>query len=115
MPGFKARVDVDDQDRAFRVWLSAITREGFDELLEVLHRRFSDEKIRCSLALRANEGEIRAFLYTEGAVDSEIFENNGDISLNLNLSPALLNKLQQKFQLADDRIVLLTDSLAGAA
>ena len=115
LPGYKARVDVDEQDRAFRVWLSAITREGFDELLEVLQRRFSDEKIRCSLALRANEGEIRAFLYTEGAVDSENFENNGDITLNLNLSPALLNKLQQKFQLADDRIVILTDSLAGAA
>ncbi|MCZ6579726.1 MAG: GTPase HflX [Gammaproteobacteria bacterium] len=115
LPGYKARVDVDDQGKAFRVWLSAISHEGFDELLEVLQRRFSDDKIRYSLALQANEGEIRAFLYAEGAIDSENFENNGDITLNLSLSTALLKKLHRKYQLGNDRIVMLTDTLAGAA
>jgi GTP-binding protein HflX len=115
LSGFKARVDFDDQDRASRVWLSAISHEGFDELLEVLHHRFSDKKMRCSLALEASEGQVRAFLYTEGAVDSENFENNGDITLNLNLSPALLKKLHRKYQLDNNRIVMLTGTLAGAA
>ncbi len=115
LPGYRARVDYDDEGRASRVWLSAISHQGFDELLEVLQHRFSDKKMRCSLALRASEGQVRAFLYTEGAVDSENFENNGDITLNLNLSPALLKKLHRKFQLDNDRIVMLTSTLAGAA
>jgi GTP-binding protein HflX len=115
LTGYKARVDLDDQGKASRVWLSAVTHEGFDELLEVLYQRFSDDKIRCELALHADEGQVRAFLYAEGAIVSENFENNGDMTLNLSLSPAFLKKLQRKFQLGDDRIVKLADTLAGAA
>ncbi len=115
LTGFKPRVDYDEQGKASRVWVSAITRQGFDELLVVLHQRFRDDKVRCSLALQAAEGDIRAFLYTQGAIENENFDNNGDMTLNLSLSPALLKKLHRKFQLNKDRIVILTDSLAGAA
>jgi GTP-binding protein HflX len=115
LPGYKARIDLDDQGKASRVWLSAVTHEGFDELLEVLYRRFSDDKVRCGMTLHADEGQVRAFLYAEGAIVSENFENNGDITLNLSLSPAFLKRLQRKFQLGDDRIVKLVDPLAGAA
>ena len=106
---------IDEKGNASRIWLSAISHEGFDELLEVLHPRFSEDKIRCDLTLQANEGQIRAFLYAEGAIVSENFENNGNIALNLSLSPSLLRKIQRKFELADDRIVKLADTLAGAA
>ena len=115
LPGFKPRVDYDDQGKPSRIWLSAVTRQGFDEFLEVLRHRFSDEKIPCELVLKASEGGIRAFLHTEGVIESEVFDDNGDMILKLCLSPPLLNKLDKKFSLSKERIVMLTDTLAGAA
>jgi len=115
LPGFKPRIDNDDLGIPSRVWLSAVSKAGFDELLEVLRLRFSEQKSRYQLALRADEGQIRAFLYSEGAIDNEKFDNNGDITLNLILSSALLDKLYQKFQLTSTRVQFQTDALAGAA
>jgi GTP-binding protein HflX len=115
LPNFKPRIDNDDVGVPSRVWLSAISRAGFDELLEVLQKRFSDQKSHYRLALHADEGHIRAFLYSEGAIEDEFFENNGDISLNLILSASLLEKLHRKFQLTSTRVKVQTDTLAGAA
>ena len=115
LPGFKPRIDNDDLGIPSRVWLSAVSKAGFDELLEVLRLRFSEQKSRYQLALRADEGQIRAFLYSEGAIEHEKFDNNGDITLNLILSAALLDKLYQKFQLTSTRVQFQTDALAGAA
>jgi len=113
--GFKPRIDTDDLGIPNRVWLSAVSKAGFDELLEVLRVRFSEQKSRYRLALHADEGQIRAYLHSEGAIDNEKFENNGDITLNLILSAALLDKLYRKFKLTSSRIQIQTDTLAGAA
>jgi GTP-binding protein HflX len=115
LPDYKPRVDNDDNGDPSRVWLSAISKAGFEELLNVLQQRFSDLKRHYQLALHADEGQIRAFLYSEGAIENEKFENNGDITLNITLSATLLEKLQQKFQLTSTRIQIQTDALAGAA
>jgi len=115
LPGFKPRIDKDDLGVPNRVWLSAVSKAGFDELLEVLRLRFSEQKSRYRLALHADEGQIRAYLHSEGAIESEIFENNGDITLNLILSAALLEKLYRKFKLASSRVQIQSDTLAGAA
>ena len=115
LPGYKPRIDKDDLGNPNRVWLSAISGDGFDELLQVLQLRFSDHKSHYRLALGADEGQIRAFLYSEGAIEDEKFENNGDITLNLILSAALLDQLHRKFQLTSARVQIQTDALAGAA
>lgn len=115
LPDYKPRIDKDEFGTPSRVWLSAISKAGFDELLEILLERFSDQKMHCSLTLGTNEGHIRAFLYSEGAIEHEKFENNGDIALNLILSTALLERLYRKFELISTRIQFQTDTLAGAA
>jgi GTP-binding protein HflX len=115
LPGFKPRIDTDDLGIPSRVWLSAVSKAGFDELLEVLRVRFSEQKSRYQLALHADEGQIRAYLHSEGAIDNEKFENNGDITLNLILSAALLDKLYRKFKLTSSRVQIQTDTLAGVA
>ncbi len=112
---YKPRIDVDEQGQSWRVWLSAISRAGFDQLYEVLYARFSEQKQYCSLVLKADEGQIRAFLFTQGAIDSEIYQGNGDIDLKLRISPSLLGRLYRKFQLNSERLIKQPDSLAGAA
>jgi len=115
LPQYKPRIDQDEDNQPWRVWLSAQSGEGFEELLSVLKGRFNEDKINCQLALQPDEGRIRAFLFDEGAIDDENYENNGEITLKLSLSPALLNRLYRKFQLSQDRFIIHTDTLAGAA
>lgn len=115
LPEYAARVDRDEDNQPWRVWLSAHTGEGFDELLSVLKERFSEEKIHCQLALQADEGNIRAFLFEEGAIDDEKYEANGDFTLNLTISPPILKRLYRKFELSQDRFVMSPDTLAGVA
>jgi len=113
--GFEPRIDLDDQQQAWRIWLSATTRSGFDELIDVLRNRFCETSARYKLVLQSNEGQIRAFLFESGAIESENFENNGDIHLKLRLTPSLLKRLQRRFGIAADRFEILDDALAGAA
>ncbi|TDJ29509.1 MAG: GTPase HflX [Gammaproteobacteria bacterium] len=115
LPGFKARIDSDEQGLTWRVWLSAINRQGFDLLFGLLRSRFSEQQQHFSLRLKADEGEIRGFLFNQGAIDSEAYQNNGDIDLKLSISPSLLGQLHRKYQLIGERLVMQTDTLAGAA
>ena len=115
LPEYQARVDEDEDHNVWRVWLSAKTHKGFDEFLAVLRARYSASKVRCTLSLKPTEGQIRAYLFNEGAIDEEKYETNGDITLNLIISAALLKRLYRKFRLSEDRFTMHADTLAGAA
>ena len=115
LPEYPARIDKNDEQQAWRVWLSAKTQAGFDELLSTLRARYSVDKLECHLSLQPDEGQIRAYLFEEGAISDEKYEANGDITLNLTISSALLKRLCRKFQLSPDRVILRKDTLAGAA
>ncbi|MDH3760394.1 MAG: GTPase HflX [Gammaproteobacteria bacterium] len=110
-----ARVDLDEQDRPWRIWLSAQQGAGFEQLIETLRKRFCQQSALYGLQLKANEGQIRAYLFDRGAIETENFENNGDMNLKLRLTPALLRRLQRKYEISPDRLEMLADALAGAA
>ena len=81
--GFAPRVDYDDEGRPWRVWVSAQENRGLDQLIEVLRQRFVEPGRLCDLILGADEGQIRAFLFEEGAIEAENYTKNGDIHLKL--------------------------------
>lgn len=109
------RIDVDDQGRAWRIWLSAISAAGFEQLHEVLRQRFCEQTSIYSLVLQASEGQIRAYLFENGSIESEDYQDNGDIHLKLRLSPAFLKRLCRRFDISRNRFEILADALAGAA
>ena len=109
------RIDVDNEGHPWRVWLSAQACTGFDQLIEVLRGQFCEPLIACRLVLRASEGQIRAFLFNAGAIESENYANNGHIHLKLGLSATVRNELAQRFDLVIERLEVLSDRLAGAA
>ena len=115
LSGIDARIDVDDQDKPWRVWLSAVTRDGFELLQDVLRQRFCEQTSVYNLILHADEGQIRAYLFENGSIENEKYQNNGDMHLKLRLTPALLKRLTRKFEIPIDRFEILTDALAGAA
>ena len=115
LSGIDARIDVDDQDKPWRVWLSAVTRDGFELLHDVLQQRFCEQTSVYNLILHADEGQIRAYLFENGSIESENYQNNGDMHLKLRLTPALLKRLSRRFEVSSDRFEIVTDALAGAA
>ena len=115
LQGIEPRIDRDDKGRPWRVWLSAQEHEGFEQLIEVLRGRFCEPLRACRLVLLPSEGQIRAFLYAAGAIESENYANNGDIHLKLQLPPTLIAELMQRFGLSAKRLQLSSDKLAGAA
>ncbi len=113
--GFAPRVDCDDDGRPWRVWLSARTGAGIERLVESLEARFAERSVSCELVLGADEGQIRAFLFDEGAIEAEKYGNKGEIYLKLRLTPAILKRMERRFDLSSDRLGVLADTLAGAA
>ena len=113
--GFAPRTDLDEQNNAWRIWLSARERSGFEALIDTLRSRFCEQTAVYRLLLKAEEGQIRAYLFESEAIESEKYENNGDIRLKLRLTPALLERLKRKFAISSERFEILADTLAGAA
>jgi GTP-binding protein HflX len=115
LPDFQPRIDVDEEGCQWRVWLSAQKNQGIDGLLNVLKERFFSETTNYELSLAANEGKIRAILYEQGAIEEEVYEDNGDIALKLRLSPTHLKRLTRKHGVAEDRFTKQLGILAGVA
>jgi GTP-binding protein HflX len=115
LPGFQPRIDVDEDGSQWRVWLSAQKKIGTDGLIDVLKDRFFSETARYTLSLCASEGQIRALLYDQGAIEEEVYEDNGDIALKLRLSPTLLKRLSRKYGVAEERFTKRLETLAGVA
>jgi GTP-binding protein HflX len=115
LPDFQPRIDVDEEGCQWRVWLSAQKNQGIDNLLNVLKERFFSETTNYELSLAANEGKIRAILYEQGAIEEEVYEDNGDIALKLRLSPTHLKRLTRKHGVAEDRFTKQLGILAGVA
>ncbi len=113
--GYAPRVDCDDDGRPRRVWLSAQTGAGLEQLVASLEARFADQAVACDLVLGADEGQIRAFLFEEGAIETEKFGSNGEFYLKLRLTPAILRRMERRFDLSRERLEVLADTLAGAA
>jgi GTPase len=112
---FSPRIDEDEEGDIWRVWLSAQKNLGMELLFKGLAARFDSEKTCCQLTLKPSEGEIRAFLHEHDVIRQEQFESNGDISLQIDVSPRLQQRLHQQFNLSVDRLIITADSLAGAA
>jgi GTP-binding protein HflX len=113
--GLEPRSDLDADGHPWRIWLSAREGRGFEQLLDALRERFCEQSALFHLTLSAAEGQLRAYLFETGAIEAEDFRNNGDISLKLRLTPALLQQLQRKFEISTERFEMQSDSLAGAA
>lgn len=54
-----------------KVWVSALTHQGFDELLSAIQSILAQEMVEGWIQLAANEGKIRASFYEVQAVEEE--------------------------------------------
>ncbi|MFA7488503.1 MAG: GTPase, partial [Lysobacteraceae bacterium] len=106
-----ARVDVDEEGEAMRVWVSARTGAGLEPLREAISARLSGERVRGRVHLSALAGRLRARLFAAGAVRHEVADDDGwQIELDMPLATA-----QQILSGGDPEVAAVRGQLLAAS
>ena len=80
-----AKIERDQDGKPVAVWLSALTGEGTDLLLEAVAEYLPRKMIHTKLQLKPEQGAFRAALYNYKAVLNETYNKQGDINLEIQL------------------------------
>jgi GTPase len=75
----------DDNGLPWRVWVSALTGAGIDDLLQAISELLGEDFIEPELKLEPQYGRLRAKLYRQGAVKNESLDEEGASHLSLRL------------------------------
>lgn len=87
------RIDYDPDGNISRIWLSAKSGDGIEQLLEVLTERFCGEFMQGTLLLHPEEGKLHAQLHSEGGVIAESFTDEGGWKMEVDLPRKTLDHL----------------------
>jgi GTP-binding protein HflX len=85
LDGGRPRIDRDETGKPARVWLSAMTGEGADLLLQALAEIFSVHKIRMRCYLRPEQGDIRAKIYANATILEERVGDDGHAEVTIEI------------------------------
>ena len=94
-------IDRDEDGKPIRVWLSAQTGEGLDELREAMTELLQAATIQESLILGHEQGKLHAKLHELGTVLTEETDNEGRWLMNVRMPAAIWLGLDKHFQLND--------------
>ncbi|GAB3323908.1 HflX GTPase family protein [Haliea atlantica] len=89
------RIDRDEDGKPWRVWVSAVSGDGCDLLLQAIAERVGDDMVEESLELAPEQGRLRAALYRLNAVSEERFGDDGRARLQVRLPRAEWNRLMK--------------------
>ena len=79
------RIERDFNGMALSVWLSSVTGDGKELLLDAISERLARDLIETSITLGPEDGRMRARFYEIGAVISEITCENGSTEIYLKI------------------------------
>jgi GTP-binding protein HflX len=85
----------DQSGRPVRIWLSARTGAGVPLLMQAIGELLGQDVVERNIALRPDQGRLRARLYARGAVHREDVNADGEVSLAIRLPRADLDRLLQ--------------------
>lgn len=81
----QGRVERNSSGEAIAVWVSALSGEGLELLLETISERLPAKTIHRHLQLHPHQGSVRAALYSSKAVVAETVEDDGVINMEIRL------------------------------
>jgi len=109
----KGRIEISENNKITRIWLSSRTGEGVDLLLEALNRYLNKHKRPHYINIPVSAGQLRAKLFDIGAVKQENINDMGGWVMKIELEEYKLHKLCKEANLdmsniAAERCSLLT-------
>ena len=109
----KRRIEISENNKITRIWLSSRTGEGVDLLLEAMNRYLNKHKRPHYINIPVSAGQLRAKLFDIGAVKQENIDDMGGWIMKVELEEYKLHKLCKEANLdmsniAVERCSLLT-------
>ncbi|MBV1876206.1 MAG: GTPase HflX [Pseudomonadales bacterium] len=92
----KPRIDRDENGLPVRVWLSGLSGQGINQLLQAMTELLSHDVIEHVLKIAPAQGQLRAELYQLGAVLDEQVDDHGGLTLRLRIEAHNLKRLVKK-------------------
>ncbi len=100
LTGMKPRVDIADDGKVKRIWLSAASGAGIELLQQTLIDLFREQMVEGMLSLSPADARIRARLFELGAIRSETVDEQGRFLLQICISRRDLNQFESREQMA---------------
>jgi GTP-binding protein HflX len=94
--GVAPHVERDAEGRVLRVYLSAVSGEGIELLLQVLAEWLNTERRHYHLVLPPSAGRLRARLHEMGVVVGEEMGEDGVWSIEINIEPHYFESLRKQ-------------------
>ena len=85
LENFLPRIERNEQGVPVRVWVSAVSREGMQELFDAVVERLAEDVVHHFVCLGPVDGKLRALLHQAGSVIDETHHDNGDSVLEVRL------------------------------
>ena len=89
----KRRIEISENNKITRIWLSSRTGEGVDLLLEAMNRYLNKHKRPHYINIPVSAGQLRAKLFDIGAVKQENIDDMGGWVMKVELEEYKLHKL----------------------
>ena len=114
LTGHSVTVERSESGEAQALWLSAITGDGVDLLLQVIGERLSTERTTGWMVLLPSQGRLRAQLYSAAAVLQEIAMDSGNVHVHIDIDSMEFARLSREHDIdlqniAPDRKLLGRD------
>ena len=99
LTGVKPRVDIADDGKVKRIWLSVESGEGIDLLKQTLIDLFREQMVEGKLLLSPADARVRAKLFEIGAIRNETIDEEGHFLLQISISRRDLNQFESREQI----------------
>lgn len=108
LPDQQPRVDRDENGLPVRVWLSAQNGDGLDILYDAIAERLGMEVIHQRIALRPQQGKLRALFHDAGVVLNEDYDEQGRACVEIRMERLDYERCLRQAETGESELIILS-------
>ena len=105
VPGKTPCIDRDETGLPWRVWVSAMDKQGLELIQQAIGELLSGNLFEQQIELEPKDGQLRSLLYAQGAVLNEEVDENGMFLLDVRLEKDDMQKILSRAGIPVERFI----------
>ena len=106
LENFSPRTERNEEGVPDRVWVSAVSGQGMNELFDAVVERLAEDVVHHFVRLGPVDGKLRALLHDAGSVIDETHRDNGDSVLEVRLQQRDWLQLLSRAEMRENDVIL---------
>ena len=106
LENFSPRTERNEEGVPNRVWVSAVSGQGMNELFDAVVERLAEDVVHHFVRLGPVDGKLRALLHDAGSVIDETHRDNGDSVLEVRLQQRDWLQLLSRAEMSENDVIL---------